>query len=436
MAARTQNQDDAVDAPRPTRPLTPIALGFLAVFGPFSMNLYLPLLPSLTSDLATTDALAQVTVTACLLGLAGGQLIVGPLSDRYGRRRPLLVGVAGYVAASLLCAAAPTIEVLLIAHLLQGATASAGVVVALAAGRDLYSGSTLIAYYGRFTVLSGLAGAVSPVLGGAIAAVTDWRGCFLVLAGMGAVVLALAGFGLPETLPPQRRGTGRSSLSGFRVLLANRAFLSVVLVMGFLNAAQFAYISGSTFVLQNAYGMSPQGYSLVIGLSSAGYMLFGWLAGRWAERWGMRAALVISLVVALVGSGGVLLVALTGLPLAVMIVALVLVVAGAAAGTTATTSLGMSAVPDMAGTASSLLGMARYAFGAVAAPLLGFVGSDDITTALGIIVLTLTLLGVASAGGALRRRAPAAPHDVVWDKGAQRSQNPPNVVRGDRETGA
>src|SRR5215217_5725612 len=156
-----------------------VVLSLLTVFGPISMDVYLPVLPALTADLGAATSAAQLTVTTCLFGLALGQLVAGPLSDRFGRRRPLLVGVVAYVATSVLCAASPTVEALVAARFVQGLAGGVGIVIAQAAGRDLYSGGRLLRYYGRLTVLAGLAAIVGPVLGGQLASDTDWRGIFL-----------------------------------------------------------------------------------------------------------------------------------------------------------------------------------------------------------------------------------------------------------------
>jgi DHA1 family bicyclomycin/chloramphenicol resistance-like MFS transporter len=153
-----------------------VVLGPLTVFGPISMDLYLPVLPALTIELGSATSTAQLTVTGCLLGLALGQLIAGPLSDRFGRR-PLLIGVVAYIATSALCAFSPTIETLIVARFVQGLTGAVGIVIAQAAGRDLYSGGKLVRYYGRLTVLGGLAAIVGPVIGGQLATVTDCGAC-------------------------------------------------------------------------------------------------------------------------------------------------------------------------------------------------------------------------------------------------------------------
>ncbi|MDF2492537.1 MAG: Bcr/CflA family drug resistance efflux transporter [Microbacterium sp.] len=141
--------------------LLPALLLVLTVFGPISMDLYLPALPALTAEMRAVTSVAQLTVTACLLGLAAGQLIAGPLSDRYGRRGILLTGIVAYIVTSALCAIAPSIEVLLLARVVQGLAGGVGIVIATAAGRDIFTGSTLIRFYGSLTVVGGLAAIVS-----------------------------------------------------------------------------------------------------------------------------------------------------------------------------------------------------------------------------------------------------------------------------------
>src|SRR3954452_21358221 len=264
-----------------------VVLSLLTVFGPISMDLYLPVLPALTTDLGSATSTAQLTVTTCLFGLGAGQLLAGPLSDRFGRRRPLLIGVVAYVATPVLCAASPTVETLVAARFVQGLAGGVGIVIAQAAGRDLYSGGRLLRYYGRLTVLGGLAAIVGPVIGGQLARVTDWRGVFVFLAAVGALILGACLLVFRETLPEQARVAGGLAQPGrdMRRLLADRVFVGAVLVTGFVNAALFAYLSGATFVLQGVYGLSPQGYSFAFGLNSAGFMVFGFLAGRTSERW-------------------------------------------------------------------------------------------------------------------------------------------------------
>jgi DHA1 family bicyclomycin/chloramphenicol resistance-like MFS transporter len=183
-------------------------LCLLTAFGPISMDLYLPVLPALTMDLGTTTSAAQLTVTACLPGLAAGQLIAGASSDRFGRRRPLLVGVGAYIVASALCALAPSIETLIAARLVQGLAGAVGIVIAQAAGRDLYTGIRLLRYYARLTVLAGLAAIVGPAIGGQLTKITGWRGTFAFLAVIGAIIFVASATVMRETLPVASRRTG------------------------------------------------------------------------------------------------------------------------------------------------------------------------------------------------------------------------------------
>ncbi|MGH8891969.1 MAG: multidrug effflux MFS transporter [Actinomycetes bacterium] len=374
-----------------------VVLCLLTIFGPISMDLYLPVLPALTDELQTSTSVAQLTVTACLVGLALGQLLAGPLSDRRGRRRPLLVGVTVYIVASVLCALSPTIEGLIAARFLQGLAGGVGIVIAQAAGRDLYSGGKLMRYYGRLTVLAGLAAIVGPVIGGQLARVTDWRGAFLFLAAVGVVILVASAAILRETLPPAHRQTGGLADSRRIVsrLLHDRLFLGAVLITGFGNAAIFAYLSGATFVLQGIYGLSPQAYSVAFGLNSLGFMTFGFLAGRTSERWSARGTLAVGLVMGGLGAASLLLTAVAALPLGAMVVSLFVIVSGVAVTTPPATSLALEQYPDVAGSASSLLGLARFGFGAVVAPLVGVAGAQT-AVPLGVVAVGAAACGALS----------------------------------------
>lgn len=380
-----------IETPVPAREQTVghplvVVLGLLTIFGPISMDLYLPVLPALTVELQSTTSAAQLTITACLLGLAIGQVIAGPLSDRFGRRTPLLIGVIAYTLTSALCAVSPTIETLIIARFVQGLAGAVGIVIAQAAGRDVYSGGRLLRYYGRLTVLGGLAAIIGPVIGGQLATVTDWRGVFLFLAAVGAAILVASLVVFQETLPANRRVTGGFShtLNDFRQLLADRVFVGAVLITGFTYSAIFSYLSGATYILQGMYGLSPQGYALAFGLNSLGFVVFGFVAGRLSERWSERGTLTVGLVMAACGALGLLATALQHLPLVAIILSLFTMVSGVAVTSPPATALALKDYPDIAGTASSLLGLARFAFGGIAAPLVGIGGAHD-AVPLGIV---------------------------------------------------
>jgi MFS transporter, DHA1 family, multidrug resistance protein len=201
---------DAPDAPRPPARMV-VVLGGLTMFGPLSLDLYLPALPQLADDLNASASAAQLSITACLVGLAVGQLVAGPLSDRLGRKRPLMIGLVAYLLASVACALAPSATVLIALRLIQGLGGAAGIVISRAIARDLYSGSALMIFFSRLLLIAGLAPVLAPILGGQLSRIMSWRGIFGVLAGFGAALLLAGWFGLNETLPPERRVVG-----GFR----------------------------------------------------------------------------------------------------------------------------------------------------------------------------------------------------------------------------
>lgn len=395
-------------------PVLPALLLLLTVFGPISMDLYLPALPALSVELGAVTSVAQLTVTACLIGLAAGQLIAGPLSDRYGRRGILLSGIVAYIATSVLCAISPTVELLILARLVQGLAGGVGIVIAQAAGRDIYSGRSLILFYGRLTVVGGFAAIIGPILGGVLDSVTDWRGLFVFLAAIGAGILIVTLIVFRETLPADQRTSGGlvQTLRDFQALAADRQFVGAVLTQGFLYAALFAYLAGSTFVLQDVYGLTPLQYALAFGLNSAGFMVFGYLAGRAAERWSIAGTLAVGVAVAGAGAAGLLLAGVSTMPLWLVIVALFLLASGVAISSPPATTLALADYPQMAGTASSLLGMVRFGFGAVAAPLVGVAGATSILP-LGAVTVSAVVLAGASlvlAGAATPARIPLPEH--------------------------
>ena len=374
---------------------TIVVLGMLSTFGPISLDLYLPSLPELSSELNTSTSSAQLTITACLLGLAVGQLIAGPLSDQFGRRRPLLIGLVAYLLASLACAFAPTIELLIVLRLLQGLAGAAGLVIARAVARDLYSGSALLIFFARLTLVSGLAPVVAPLLGGQLARVMDWRGIFVVLAGFG-LVLVLAGLlGVPESLPPEQRSAGglQANLAGFRELLADRLFLGAAFASGLAGAAMFAYIAGATFVLQRIYLMSPQGFSYAFGINALGIMAMAQVGARLARTWPTVRVLGFGLGLNLLGAVGVLVSVLFGAGLVPLLIALWVMVSSVGLVFPTATTIALADYPHQAGRASSLLGLGQYIGGALVAPLVGLAG-EHTAVPMGVVVV-----GVSVAAG-------------------------------------
>lgn len=386
-------------AVEPARPpvRTIVVLGLLSTFGPLSLDLYLPALPQLADDLGASASAAQLSITACLVGLAFGQLIAGPLSDRFGRRRPLIIGLVAFLLASVACALAPSVAVLVVLRLVQGLAGAAGIVISRAIARDLYSGRALMIFFSRLLLVAGLAPVIAPILGGQLSRIMDWRGIFGVLAGFGAVLLLAGLFGLNETLPRERRTLGgfRRTLQGYNTLIHDRFFVGCALSSGLAGASMFAYIAGSTFVLQRIYGMSPQGFSLVFGCISLGLVGAAQGGARLALRWPLPRVLGLGLTTNLVGATALLITVISGLPLPALIGALVIMVCAVGLIFPTANALAMADYPDLAGTASSLQGLSQFVFGAIAAPLVGIAG-DQTALPLGIVTTSVSLCAMTS----------------------------------------
>ena len=389
----------AVDPARPPA-RTVVALGMLSMFGPLSLDLYLPALPELADDLDASASAAQLSITACLVGLAVGQLVAGPLSDRLGRRRPLIVGLVGFMLASVACALAPSAAILVVLRFVQGLAGAAGLVISRAIARDLYSGRALMIFFSRLILIAGLAPVIAPILGGQLSLIMSWRGIFGVLAGFGAVLLLAGWLGLKETLPPERRIVGGfgKTLHGYNTLLHDRFFVGCALSSGLAGASMFAYISGSTFVLQRIYGMSPQGFSFVFGAISLTLVIAAQVGGRLALRWPLTRVLGFGLAVNLCGAASLLATVIIGLPLGVLIAALSVMVSAVGLIFPTANALALADYPDLAGTASSLQGLSQFVFGAVAAPLVGIAG-ERTALPLGIVTTTASLCAIASFAG-------------------------------------
>jgi DHA1 family bicyclomycin/chloramphenicol resistance-like MFS transporter len=386
----------AADTARPPAH-TVVVLGLLTMFGPLSLDLYLPALPQLADDLNASASAAQLSITTCLVGLAVGQLVAGPMSDRLGRKRPLMIGLLAYLLASVACALAPSAAALAGLRLVQGLAGAAGIVISRAIARDLYSGRALMIFFSRLLLIAGLAPVVAPILGGQLSRIMSWRGIFGVLAGFGAVLLLAGWLGLKETLPPERRIVGGFSrtLHGYNTLLHDRFFVGCALSSGLAGATMFAYIAGSTFVLQRIYGMSPQAFSLVFGCISLGLVAAAQVGARLALVWSLPRVLGLGLAINLIGATALLATVISGLPLAVLIGSLVVMVCAVGLIFPTANALAMADYPDLAGTASSLQGLSQFVFGAVAAPLVGIAG-DQTALPLGIVTTTVSVCAMAS----------------------------------------
>ena len=407
---RGDRRRDATDEPPPAasrRTRLVLILGALSAFGPLSIDMYLPGLPALREDFDAGASAAQLTLSACLLGLGAGQLLTGPVSDALGRRRPLLVGLAAYAVASLFCAIAPSIEALIALRFVQGFAGAAGIVIARAVVRDLHAGVAAARFFSLLMLVNGLAPILAPVFGGQLLRVTYWRGVFVALAVVGALLLLAGATGLGETHPPERRqtGGGRATAAAFRRLVTDRAFVGYTLSAGFALAAMFGYIAGSPFVLQEIHGVSPQLFSVLFGVNALGLVIAGQINGRLVGRVPLTRLLAAGLIAAATGGMTLLVVvAVGGIGLVGILPALFLVVASLGFVLPNATALALSAHPRIAGSASAMLGVLQYAIGAAAAPLVGIACEETalpmavVIAALGAAALAAYLL-LAQPGG-------------------------------------
>jgi DHA1 family bicyclomycin/chloramphenicol resistance-like MFS transporter len=406
QAAGTE-ADPAALAVRRTSLLVTLILGGLTATPPLAMDMYLPSLPEVTKSLHAPAATVQLTLTACLLGMALGQLVAGPMSDRWGRRRPLLTGLVAYVVSTVLCAFAPTVETLVAFRLAQGLAGAAGIVIARAVVRDLYDGVAMARFFSTLMLIGGVAPIVAPVIGGQILRVTDWRGVFVVLTVVGIALTALVWAKLPETLAVRERHGGGvgETLRTMRRLLADLPFTGFMLAGGFAFAALFAYVSASPFVIQEIYGASPQTFSLLFGLNSVGLVAVGQINGKvLVGRVRLDRALGVGLVVVIAAATALLLMstgALGTVGLVPVAAALFVLMSAMGVALPNAQALALMRTRHAAGSASALLGTSSFLIGAVASPLVGIAG-EHTAVPMAVVQLAAALVALACFVGMCR----------------------------------
>lgn len=370
-----------------------VFLGMMAAMAPLSTDMYLPALPIVQNDFGITASLAQLTLTMTIIGMALGQIFTGPVSDRYGRRGPLLIGMLLFTAATAGCVLAEDIRLFLAFRFLGGFAGASGIVIARAIARDVCEGPELTRFFALLMMINGLAPIIAPVLGGQILLVTSWRGVFMVLAAVG-ILQALATLVYRETLPKEKRLENLSeSFCKYPQLLRDRYFLGHCLLQCFIFGSFFSYIAGSSFLFQNIYQVSPQAFSLIFGFVGIGLMAAGMiparLAGRVPDVQMLKASILIPLAGSLFLLGGFLLDASIVYTTIVLFVTIVpLSVMGSASF-----SLALSRQGKNAGSASALIGFFSMILGACLMPVVGIMG-DHTAVPMGIIMTAGYALGV------------------------------------------
>lgn len=373
-----------------------LALGMLSAFGPISLDLYLPSLPRIATDLSTSDAAVQLTLSGSLAGLAVGQLVVGPLSDRIGRRRPLLAGLIGFAVLSVVCALAPTIEALIAARIAQGLCGAAGLVIARAVVRDAFPDARIAQVFSVLMLINGLAPVLAPLIGGGLLHLMPWRGLFWILAVIGLAIGALTALALPETLPPRQRHSGglTAAVAAVREVSRDRLFLTATAILTLASAALFVYISLSSFVLQTSFGLSASQFSAVFAVNSIGIMVGGRISSLALRRFGSVGVLGAGLGVMTVATLVLLAAAGTGLGLATLLPPLFVAIAMVGLVLPNATALALVRHHRSAGTASALLGSLQYLVGAVAGPVASVGGASTIAMAVGMSLAVTAALAI------------------------------------------
>jgi len=404
--ATSPSVDLTTAAPAPSgQPKSPgrtkmiLILGMMVALGPLTIDMYLPALPRIADDLGVSSSVAQLTLTGTLAGLALGQLIVGPLSDSLGRRRPLMAGIVLHMLASLMCVFAPNIAVLGVARGLQGVGAAAAMVVAFAAVGDLFSESVAATVISRIMLVLGAAPIIAPSLGAAVLLQASWHWVFAVLVVMAGGLLLVAAAALPETLPQAHRRPlrVRGIAETYVEVLRDVRFVVLVLVAALGMSGLFAYIAGAAFVLQGRYGLDQQAFALVfgagavalIGATQFNVVLLRRFAPQRIALWALAVASVIGVV--FVGLSAAHVGGLFGfvVPVWAILGAMGLVIPNAPA-------VALSRHPEAAGTAAAVLGAAQFGLGAAVAPLVGVLGNDEFALALVMTVgMVIALFALA-----------------------------------------
>jgi DHA1 family bicyclomycin/chloramphenicol resistance-like MFS transporter len=387
-----------------------VVIGGLASFGPLSLDLYLPALPRIAGSLVVSDGLTQLSVSGCLIGLAIGQFVFGPLGDRFGRRGPLLIGVAIWTLSAVGCAVAPSALVLIALRVLQGFGGAAGLVLSRAVIRDLYDSRALARAFAVVALLSNIAPAVAPVAGGGLLLVMSWRGLFFVLAGIGVLLIAGVIVFVPESLATSHRHRGglRATTEVARSLLHDRRFAGAAGSLTLASAMLFTYISLSSFVLQHHYGLSPGAFALVFAANSAGVILTGSVTVRLLGHTDPGRLMSAALMGAVACTAALAAAVLIGASTWTVLLALWCAISTIGVSFPTATTLALAHQADAAGASSALLGGTQYAIGGLAGPIVSLAGETGPVMAIAMAVFALAAYAVSRTGTHDASRTPTA----------------------------
>ena len=381
-------------------------LGMLAILGPLNIDMYLPSFPEIAEDLSASASLVQLSLTACLVGLTIGQLIVGPVSDAQGRRKPLLICIFLFALSSLFCALSPNITTLVAARFLQGFTASAGLVLSRAIVRDVFTGRELSKFFSLLMVITAVAPMVAPMTGGAILLLpfATWHTIFHVLMIIGFLLVLLIALRLKETLPPEKRipSSIGTSVKTMGSLLKDRSFMGYALTVGFIHGGSFAYVSGTPFVYQDIYGVSPQVFSILFGINGLAIISGSFIIGRFGGIIHEKSLLRIAVITAMIATAVLLTMTMIHGPLATLVVSIFIYMITIGMVLTSTFTLAMEKQGHRAGSASALLGMLPLLLGSIVSPLVGI--NETTAVPMGAIMFVTAVIGSLAFFGLTKER--------------------------------
>ncbi|ARV45273.1 MULTISPECIES: Bcr/CflA family multidrug efflux MFS transporter [Bacillus] len=382
-------------------------LGMLAILGPLNIDMYLPSFPEIADDLSASASLVQLSLTACLVGLTIGQLIVGPVSDAQGRRKPLLICIFLFALSSLFCALSPNITTLVAARFLQGFTASAGLVLSRAIVRDVFTGRELSKFFSLLMVITAVAPMVAPMTGGAILLLpfATWHTIFHVLTIIGFLLVLLIALRLKETLPPEKRipSSIGTSVKTMGSLLKDRSFMGYALTVGFIHGGSFAYVSGTPFVYQDIYGVSPQVFSILFGINGLAIISGSFIIGRFGGIIHEKNLLRMAVITAMIATAVLLTMTMIHGPLATLVISIFIYMITIGMVLTSTFTLAMEKQGHRAGSASALLGMLPLLLGSIVSPLVGI--NETTAIPMGAIMFVTAVIGSLAFFGLTKERA-------------------------------
>ena len=360
-------------------------LGTLSAFGPFVTDLYLPALPFMGTFFSASTSLVQLTLTGSMVGLALGQLLIGPISDKYGRKQPLFISLIIYLISTLLIVFVPNIQTMVILRFIQGLSSAGALVISRAISTDLFKGKEMTQFFALLMAVNGLAPILSPIVGSLLLQFTDWRGIFITLALIG-IILIFSSFKLYESLKNENRlNAPILKVYGTTLkIVRNREFMILSRIQGFALSAMFAYIAASPFILQTHYNLSAFSYSLCFGLNGFAIIVGSKTSGNFKEIKGLKIGTTLMLLVSIY----LACVLILKLPFLFIECGFFLLLLGLGFILPPVSSLAMNMGRKNAGSASAILGFIPFFFGGAVSPIVGL-GNIFSSTSITIFICCL-----------------------------------------------